>query len=40
MYQKSEGHYFDNLSIDEKSEAKVENHSLVAEVKLKMSPDA
>ncbi len=40
MYQKSEGRFFDNLSIVEKSEVKVEKCTLVAEVKLKMSPDA
>ncbi len=40
MYQKYEGHFFDNLSRDGKSEVKVENPTLVAELKLKMSPDA
>ncbi len=34
------GEFFDNLSIDGKSEVKVEKHSLVAEVKWKTSPDA
>ncbi len=40
MYQKSEGCFFDNLSRDGKSGVKVEKHALVAELKLKMSPDA
>ena len=36
MYQKSEWHFFDQGSIDGKSEVKVEKCHLVAELKLKM----
>ena len=37
---KIRGAFFDNLSGDEKSRVKVEKCTLVAEVKLKMSPGA
>ncbi len=36
MYQKSEWYFFDQASIDGKSEVKVEKRHLVAELKLKM----
>ncbi len=39
-YQKSQGRFFDNLSRDGKSGVKVEKRTLVAELKLKRSPDA
>ncbi len=37
---KIQGVFFDNLSRDEKSWVKVEKRNLVAELKLKMLPDA
>ncbi len=36
---KIRGAFFDNLSRDGKSGVKVKKHALVAELKLKMSPD-
>ncbi len=36
MYKKSEWYFFDQGSIDGKSEVKVEKHHLLAELKLKM----